>query len=113
VIVCAKGLIDPTTEQATEAVETVIPIVIARRAEQDALLRARAHPSKLFVPRKDEPLIDLIGGRDRIGDVATENEHVAARQEQTSALPVIDVVGRRQHRPHVCTNIPIVTRVGG
>ena len=31
---------------------------------------------------KHEPLVDLVGGRDGVGDVAAEDEEVAAREEE-------------------------------
>ncbi len=78
----------------------------------DPLLRARADLPELLVPRQDEALVDLVGRRHRIGDVATEDEDVPARQAYALAVVVrsADVVGRGQHRADLRAHVPVVAR---
>src|SRR5205823_4424920 len=76
------GLDRDAAEEAGEAVEAVVPVVVARDAEQDA--RARLVVVDLeegAAPRRDEAAVDLLGGGDGVGDVAAHHEEIAAWQD--------------------------------
>jgi hypothetical protein len=101
-------------KQAPEAVEAVVPIVVARQPEQHPALAVFGQLRQDLVPGQYDPIQDLAGGGDRVGRVATETQNVAARREQELAgtIGIGQLVGREQQARHRSTHGRVVARVG-
>ena len=67
-------------EQAPEAVEAVVPVVVAGDAEQHAGSGVRRAFLQDRVPWPEQPALELVSGGQRIGGIAPEHEDISSRQ---------------------------------
>ena len=96
-----------------EAVEAVVPVVVARYGEQDT----RAAGGVLLedaVPRLDEAARHLEHGGDRIREVAAEEEDVAARKDEPLpfGVRILDLVFGDEHPSDRLADGDVVAAVG-
>ncbi len=93
--------------EAREAVEPVVPVVVAGDREKDARTAPVGHGLEDAVERRDEAPAHLAHGGHGIGQIAAVYEHVAARQ----LFAVERVVGGEQARERLA-HAAVVARVG-
>ena len=98
-------------EQPREAVEPVVPVVIAGDAQHDALAIGRAEAEQGAVPRPDETPGNLLRRTGRIGRVATEDEQIAPGQPGP-VRAALDERIREDHAGHRGAHVVVVGGVG-
>jgi hypothetical protein len=104
-------VVQAPSEHATEAIEPVVPIVIAWDTEQYS--RLGVAPQQHLVERHEHAVGDLLRGRHRVSRVTAEQQDFAARrvQELTCALWIRQLVGLDDEARHRAADRHVVTRV--
>jgi hypothetical protein len=97
-------------EQAPEAVEAVVPVVIAGDPEQDATSGVRPTFLQDRVPWPEQTALELVPGGQRICGIAAEYEDISSRQPP-GFLTAERVVGEN-HAPHGQAQVVVVPGVG-
>ena len=107
---CRGVRLGPAAKEAREAVEAVVPIVIAGDPEEDAFFPV-VDLTQDLVPRLGEAPEDLVRGADGVRRVAAEEENVAAG-ELDGLAPVLEPVRAKHHARHGAAHVAVVARVG-
>ncbi len=100
-------------EHAGEAVEAVVPIMVAGNSEQNATPPVIRKLFQDLIPRSDHAIRQFLGSRHRIGRIPAEHENLASRRKQELARPVrIRKFVRREHEARDgAADRNIVTRI--
>ena len=101
-------------EHAAEAVEPVVPVVVAGNAEQNPAPPVVRELLQRLIPGDDHAIQDLLRGRHRVRRVTAEEQDVTARSGQTVAGPIRigELVGGEDQARHRPADRHVVTRIG-